>query len=330
MSQKVSVAAINFILTHLLKNQTLPTSSELTSVTLEQLKDATASLDITSYKSIFLRMVKITGNQNLGLFIGKNIRPNALGILGYILENSPTIGEALENLLRYHPLLSRSLLVQLSTGKRYTKVVITTIPPEKPPMDRYSNEINFSAFVAILNDLTKESIRPSVVKFTHTRPINVEAYYPLFGKNLDFEASENAIYFSNKLLSSPLHCANVAMLEFFKAQADKILEEDESYSNRVTRVLAEMLHYHIPEVKEVAQRLEITPRTLQNKLKAEGTTFQELIIVAKKELACHYLTSKEIQIHEVANRLGYSETSAFNRAFKQWTNLTPKEFQKNQ
>jgi len=330
MSQKVSSAAINFILCHLKRNQRILPSSYLSPEILDQLRDAKASVDIASYKNIFLRVVKITGNQNLGLYIGENIRPNALGILGYILENSPTISVALENLLRYHTLLSRSFFVQKSEGGRYVKISLSTTPPEKPPMDRYSNEVNLSAFVAILNDLTKETIRPEVVKFTHRRPENIEAYYPIFGQNLEFEAPNNLIYFSKEILGYPVCCPNIAMLEFFKMQADRILdEEEESYSIRVTRILSEMIHYKAPEVKDVAKRLEITPRTLQNRLKVEGTTFQELIISTKKQLACHYLKTKEINIQEVAERLGYSETSAFNRAFKQWTNFTPREFRKN-
>ncbi|MGP1449581.1 MAG: AraC family transcriptional regulator [Wolinella sp.] len=256
MPKRVSAAAIDFILSQ------LPVFQPHTDAFKES-RDACELVDIDVYKRFFLGVVDTTGNQNLGLLIGKRVHTNALGILGYILENSPTLGVAIENLLRYHTLLSQSLTISLTIGNRYVKITLSITPPENPPVDRYSNEINLATLATILNNLVAEHIHPNVVKFTHAKPDSIDSYYAIFGKNIEFDASQNAIYYPKEILLYPIRCPNATMLEFFKVQAQRILEDnEEGYSVRVTRVLSEMLNYRVPDVNEVAARLYTTTRTL--------------------------------------------------------------------
>ena len=80
---------------------------------------------------------------------------------------------------------------------------------------------------------------------------------------------------------------------------------------------------------DIAQKLALTPRTLQNKLKQEGVTFSRILDNVRQEIAQFYLSEQEESIAEIALLLGFSDQSAFTKAFKQWTGLTPYRYRAN-
>lgn len=81
-----------------------------------------------------------------------------------------------------------------------------------------------------------------------------------------------------------------------------------------------------PRLEDVAKRVAMSPRTLQRRLSEAGTTFQSLVDEARRCLAQGYLEDERLTVGEVAYMLGYSEPSAFVRAFKRWTGRTPRQF----
>ena len=87
-----------------------------------------------------------------------------------------------------------------------------------------------------------------------------------------------------------------------------------------------MVKPQFPTVQQVADHLNVSVRTLQRKLKQEGFTFQEVMDQLRKDFAMDYLSRPELSVGEVAFLLSYAETSAFSRAFKRWTGMTPVEY----
>ena len=81
-----------------------------------------------------------------------------------------------------------------------------------------------------------------------------------------------------------------------------------------------------PSIEALTEKLHITPRTLQRRFKEEGTSFKTLLNEMRKGLAARYLEEEKLGVSEIAYLLGYSEPSAFHRAFKRWFNVTPAEY----
>jgi AraC-like DNA-binding protein len=88
----------------------------------------------------------------------------------------------------------------------------------------------------------------------------------------------------------------------------------------------ELLCLGQPHIVTISRALATSPRTLQRRLLDEGTSFRHVVDEVRASLARHYLDAGELALHDVAFRLGYAEVSAFLRAFKRWTGMTPTQF----
>ena len=85
---------------------------------------------------------------------------------------------------------------------------------------------------------------------------------------------------------------------------------------------------HMPELADVAADLDVHPQTLRRRLTAEGTTFKDIKNQLRRDTALYFLGKKSLSIEEIAHRAGFSESSAFIRAFKGWTGVTPYSYRK--
>lgn len=119
------------------------------------------------------------------------------------------------------------------------------------------------------------------------------------------------------------------MLNLFEKSASERLSSLDSkllWSQKVEEILVEWLEGDVPLIRDVAKQLAVSTRTLQLYLKNEGSSYSELLDKAREKLASQYLKNMSFSIDEIAYLLGFSETSAFSRAFKRWTSHTPREF----
>lgn len=99
------------------------------------------------------------------------------------------------------------------------------------------------------------------------------------------------------------------------------------FKREVEDALVPLLTTKEATVEEVAQRLAISRQTLYRRLRAEGTTFQDLLAATRRRLAIRYLAQEKVPVKVAAWRLGFSSQAAFARAFKRWTGTSPGRFQ---
>jgi AraC-like DNA-binding protein len=103
----------------------------------------------------------------------------------------------------------------------------------------------------------------------------------------------------------------------------------DSLIDQVRNLIAEEFRGGEASLERIADRLGLTPRTLQRKLQELGTSYNDVLDQLRRQLAVRYLREPRMAICEVAYLLGFSEASSFHRAFKRWTGLTPKDFRSN-
>ena len=117
------------------------------------------------------------------------------------------------------------------------------------------------------------------------------------------------------------------MLDFFENEAKKILDELEmqSWYAKVEKEIFKNIGEKQISIELISSNLQLSPRTLQNYLKAENKTFRDALNKIRQKLAQHYIENTKMDLGTISFLLGYSEPSSFFRAYKKWNKKTPKQ-----
>lgn len=277
---------------------------------------------------LFDEATLFTGDANLSFKLGEWANPHSLGVFGYLLLHSQNINEALQKLCRYYPLIGRSLKPILAeTKNRYKLGFMFFFEGEFTPLGKYQSEIHLSAALSLINKIASEKIIPEYATFRHAKPSDLTEYKRIFGEKLYFDEEENALIFSKESLAVKTLYENPSLLRLFEDEAEKCLGMEihggvkEEISGLIL-ICAGELDFSL---EGVAKKARLHPRTLQKKLKDEGSSYTQLLTEVRKKLSKRYLLEK-IDIGTIAIYLGYSEITAFLRAFKKWYGISPGEW----
>ena len=168
---------------------------------------------------------------------------------------------------------------------------------------------------------------PKAMRFTHKEPSYRAEYDRIFGVPLFFESDMNALCVDESFLNLKLPRTNPYLSEVLSARAEALLEDldsSKSITSRVESLLIPVLHTGEASIDMVAGKLALSRQTLFRKLKAEGVTFKTVLDELRHKMALHYLNGKHASVNETAYLVGFSEPSAFSRAFKRWTGSSPR------
>lgn len=187
----------------------------------------------------------------------------------------------------------------------------------------------FVFLINMLSKATEQDIHP--VKITSTFGSFDQAFVDKFEIE-PVKESVNSITFKESDLKLPFLVDNKAMRSYLTPELNKRLSEldvDESFSAQIRSLLVDLLSAGESSADVAAQKLNISKRTLQRKLKEEHTTFQEQLNSVREMLAQSYLQSTDMSSDEIAYLLGYAEMNSFLRAFSIWTGMSVSEYRKN-
>lgn len=164
--------------------------------------------------------------------------------------------------------------------------------------------------------------------FQYRAPDYLSEYEKVFSSPLFFEQQNNILVFSKDILNLPSKSYNDYLDDLVQQQGRALLKElytDRSLKQQTQQLIIKQLPTGRLNVDIIAEKMNMNRRTLARKLKAENTSFQELLEKTRKDLASDYLQQQTLSINDIAFMLGFSESSAFSRAFKQWFGNNPQE-----
>jgi AraC-like DNA-binding protein len=187
--------------------------------------------------------------------------------------------------------------------------------------------------VRALAELPREPVRALEVRFRHPAPASTVEHRRLLGVEPRFGQAADLLVFRSADLASPLRSAHPALLAVFERHAEEQLARLDDLGPLARRTLAAItarLRGGLPVLGEVASELAQSARNLQRGLAAEGTSFQDLLERARRELALGQLAATSSSVAEVAFLVGFSDASAFTRAFRRWTGQAPSEWRAHQ
>ncbi|WP_095056536.1 AraC family transcriptional regulator [Pseudomonas sp. Irchel s3f7] len=178
--------------------------------------------------------------------------------------------------------------------------------------------------------LIGQRIRLEQATFSYPRPEHGAEYDLLFSCPLTFCAeksttAQSSLLFHSRYLNMPLLQDERTLKHFLERSPANLLsrpDDGDSLSSRLRRLLSRD-NSRWPDLEAVAAQLHISPQTLRRHLREEGSSFQELKDQLRRDIAIYHLSRADLSLQQIAEQLGFSEPSAFHRAFKKWTGLTP-------
>ncbi|HZA49144.1 MAG TPA: AraC family transcriptional regulator [Myxococcaceae bacterium] len=291
----------------------------------ERLADARARIPSSVVASAWEQAATETGDDHFGLHFAERAPFGAFDVVDYAIRSAPTFGEAILRRLRYQRLLQDCVVVELQLTADTARLVhraegcLRSAP-------RHAVEAALACFVVRGRHLTGVEFSPRQVTFLHPAPHSLEEHQRILRCPIRFDAAENALVLDRALLSLPNRTADPGLLAVLDRYAEEMLvalPPMESFLSRVRRLVANDLVGRPPPLATVARRLHMSPRTLQRRLGAAGTSFQALADEVRFDHALDLLADRRLPLAEIAFKLGFSGASAFHRAFRKWTGTTP-------
>ncbi|AMO94555.1 bacterial regulatory helix-turn-helix s, AraC family protein [Collimonas fungivorans] len=264
----------------------------------------------------------------LGLRLGGNITATHLGVMGYIFSSCRYLANALIRLKDYHRLVYETS--KLHIGVQGSDLTLTWEAEPGYYHGPLVDECAIASFVQFVRNISSKPISPSQVCFINKTPPDIQPYIDFFGCPVLFEQPVNSIRASLWHLATRIHQPDEMLLQMLEQLADAMLLELPQTNNieqLVRQSIVRLIHDGRPELEQVAHELNMTARTLRRRLDEEGLNYRALLENIRKHLAEHYLSDPRLRLSEIAQLLGYSEQSTFNRAFRRWTGQTPHERQ---
>lgn len=250
-------------------------------------------------------------------------------VVGYAMLSSPDLRSGLEKMARYMAVISDAATFELLPEGANGWLVLGGSGYAMPvPRQRYA--YGMLSLVTLCQWLTRREVQALAVEFKFQQPPEAQRYRRAFGCPIRFDQPENRTLLAGADLDAPVPSRNPSML----AMHEHVLQErlaslgNARTSYRVSEEIIRRLHRGEPRRVEIAASLALADRTLQRRLHAEGSSFQQLLDDARRELARKYLSEERYPLNQVADMLGFADQSNFFRACRRWLNEPPGQYRR--
>jgi len=295
---------------------------------IHQVMSSPETLTPEMVNTILLECAVLSGDSNFGLRMIELAQTSDLGIYGYLLMNAPTVGEALEIACRYYPTFYRGATLDLSVSGATARLTYNVKAPATVSA-RHDNEWTLGFLVHLIRRGASADWTPETTTFTHPAPRDRRELRQVFGSNLHFKHAINSLEFSADVLGYRISETDPGLLRVLTQHADKLLagiHDQDDLVRQVRLLILESLDRGQSDEASIASKLGVSVSTLKRRLKQMGFTYRELRDGVVEDIAKAALGQTKVPISEIALRVGYSELSAFDRAFMRLTGMTPQEY----
>lgn len=294
----------------------------------EQLLHPTLSLALPNYCQVLEEAARQTGCDNFGLHYGQQFQPQALGLLGYVGLCSGTLEEALVNFAQAFPYHQHSTLIQLvDHGECYR--FDYQVRHGAIVQRRQDAELTMGMAANLVRHVLGRDWAPREVTFEHARPQDWQAHQALFNAPVSFGRQCNSLLIPKSDLAGKTMPGHDPVLLMLVQDAIRQLGEAPGRPDlleQVRQAVKATLHLGEPGLEQIAEQLHMPEWALQRKLRELGLSFSQLVDHTRSDLALAHLRQQSLSISALAPLLGYSETSAFSRAFRRWFGVSPRQW----
>ncbi|MCI0993855.1 AraC family transcriptional regulator [Pseudomonas corrugata] len=289
--------------------------------------DPNARYPLSATTRLWALAVQTSGDPAIGLRVSRFVSPTTFHALGYALVASGSLREVFERIVRYHPVVSDALTLQLRRCEdRYR---FTLDLPQGHPVPAFEAIDAFaSIYVRTCRNRLGRDYAPLAVYLRRPEPADPAPWHKAFRSPVHFAAEQDCLEFSLADFDSHLDDANPELAEHNETVLKRTLAHLQplTWERKVRAAIEAQLPEGEPSAERIAQAMHLSLRSLQRHLADEGCRFDALLNECRENLALLHLRDPQCSLSEVGYLLGFADASSFSRAFKRWTGMTPGQF----
>lgn len=292
------------------------------------ISDPNGFLPCSDFALLLEEAARATGDDCFGLHFGEQYQPKNIGPLIYVVLNSPTMAVAFENAVRYLRVHNEAGRISFELDGPYAYLRHSLIGLTVERM-RQQSEYGMTVALNTIRLMAGSRWAPQEVQFAHPAPSSITEHIRIFGAPVSFGHDGNALVIDRAFVERQVPAADDRLYPILRRYLDGILKEmprEDSTLTSVRRAIGESIREGDPKIDGVARKVAMSSRTLQRRLKEHGLDFKGLVDDTRRRFSLNYLADRSHTPAEIAYLLGYSEVSAFNRAFRRWTGATPSSY----
>lgn len=272
-----------------------------------------------------------SGHSHLGLEMARTELGPSHSIFGGLFLYAPTVGSALESLARYFPVVQTGTRVELVQSQSSARLIYDI--HNLSGADRlHDAAYTLGKLCRSLRRGVGESWALEQVALAAPEPKLRAPYESFFRAPVVFDAQQTSLYFKPRLLSQPIASADPQRYADFCAELQRLMprgQEPDLLEDALRAWMVHAVRWGRATLEHAAADFGVTPRTMQRRLKEQHISFQPLLAQVRMETAQHMLSQSELPVMDIADQLGFSETSAFTRAFRSYTRQSPRAFRQS-
>jgi AraC-like DNA-binding protein len=298
------------------------------------------------------RLVAVTLDDEFFGQDSRRMKSGSFAMLVHSVLGCKTLGSALERSLRFYGLilddiagsLVRGAPAEGGRGPPESTVIPTEVavmPNEAAVILRerqtgaaartFAHEVLLMLVHGVACWLVGRRIPILRAHFSYPEPAHAAEYRLMYCTDLSFDMPATSIVFEADHLDLPVVQNERSVKEFLRTAPENILvkyKNGSSMSARIRRRLRQLLPGEVPDFDTLAAEFNMTTATLRRRLHEEGASYQGIKDQLRRDLAISYLSHSGRSVMDIALELGFSERSAFHRAFRKWTGASPGEFRR--
>jgi len=284
-------------------------------------------------EALWLAIVRQAQARGVAIEMARSLGRGAFRSVEYLSRTSATLGGALSSFIAFHRILHGRKVFAFERGEGQVWTLRYDSPHwQNGEIEPYAAEFALACVLVVGRDAAELEWSPLSVGFAHEAPEDDSPHREFFGCPVRFAQVADEMSLDATLLDLRMREADPVLASVLEAYVMRAVEElapEPGVAEAVRRVITEALPEGAPGLDEVARRVGMSSRALQRRLLAEGRGFLDLLEEVRAALARRYLQRRELSVPSIAFLLGYSDATAFHRAFKRWTGKTPVEYRRS-